>query len=47
MYIYSIVYLSIVYAKIGVNNVNFYSRLYNVDSGGDKVRSAVLVVSAE
>ena len=42
MYIYSIVY-----DKIGVNNENFYSGLHNVDSGCDKVRSAVFVVSAE
>ena len=38
---------SIVYDKIGVNNENFYSGLHNVDSGCDKVRSAVFVVSAE
>ena len=44
LYIYC---LSIVYDKIGVNNVNFYSGLYNIDSGGDKVWSAVLVVAAE
>ena len=51
LYLYRYVHLfyclSIVYDKIGVNNVNFYSGLYNVDSGGDKVWSAVFVVAAE